>query len=267
MIRLEKVLKTSLQDVSKMSGRRLEDVLKMSWKSLQDVLKTFLQDVLKTSWRRFEDVLKTSWRRMTKTNILALIKTSWGLLEDVFWRRMSKVNIFVLIKTSSSCLHQEECLLGKIYAVYNWLATNHLVTGNAVNSILTSTMDKIYHGPVIAIFSEKKLKSFLKFFNYAGYVLSIYFLFLLLLMFYGYTNYKAKGAFMIIFFIYSNLLNCLRNVCTVAIRTKLATASKLSLTKKILTASSHFCCFDAFPLWPTQKFQVFKITLKFAAYF
>ena len=180
---------------------------------------------------------------------------------------MSKVNIFVLIKTSSSCLHQEECLLGKIYAVYNWLATNHLVTGNAVNSILTSTMDKIYHGPVIAIFSEKKLKSFLKFFNYAGYVLSKYFLFLLLLMFYGYTNYKAKGAFMVIFFIYSNLLNCLRNVCTVAIRTKLATASKLSLTKKILTASSHFCCFDAFPLWPTQKFQVFKITLKFAAYF
>ena len=261
-----------------MSRRCLEDVLKTSWKCLEKVFKMSwrrfcktswrrLEDVLKMSWRRLENILKTSWRRMTKTNILALIKTSWGLLEDVFWRRMSKVNIFVLIKTSSSCLHQEECLLGKIYAVYNWLATNHLVTGNAVNSILTSTMDKIYHGPVIAIFSEKKLKSFLKFFNYAGYVLSKYFLFLLLLMFYGYTNYKAKGAFMIIFFIYSNLLNCLRNVCTVAIRTKLATASKLSLTKKILTASSHFCCFDAFPLWPTQKFQVFKITLKFAAYF
>ena len=54
MIRLEQVLKSSLQDVLKTSSKRLEDVLK-----------TFLRDVL-----------KTSWRRMIKTNILVLIKTS-----------------------------------------------------------------------------------------------------------------------------------------------------------------------------------------------
>ena len=70
MIRLENVLKISLQDVLKMSWRRfsrcLEDVLKTSW------------NVLKTSWRcledvfarRLENVLTTSWRRIAKTNIL-----------------------------------------------------------------------------------------------------------------------------------------------------------------------------------------------------
>ena len=62
MIRLESVLKTSLQDVLKMSWRRLEDFLETSWRRLENVLKTpwrRLEDVLKTSWKRFEDVLKT----------------------------------------------------------------------------------------------------------------------------------------------------------------------------------------------------------------
>ena len=143
MIRLENVLKISLQDVLKtswrcledvlkMSWRRLEDVLKTSWRCLEDVLKTFLEEVLKTSWRRLENVLKTSWRHMAKTNILVLTKTSWKhmaktnilvltktssedvrlrrtysswrRLEDVFWRRRQK--------TSSRLLHQDECLLG-----------------------------------------------------------------------------------------------------------------------------------------------------------
>ena len=108
MIHLENVLKTSLEDVLKMSWRRLEDIFA----------------------RRLENVLKTPWRRMTKTNILVLIKTSWRRFEDVFWRRMCKVNIFVLIKTSwrrllktktkdvfktsSRRLHQDECLLGHL---------------------------------------------------------------------------------------------------------------------------------------------------------
>ena len=78
MILLEKVLKTSLQDV-----------LRMSWRCF-----------CKTSSRRLENVLKTSWRRMAKTNMLVFIKTSWRLLEDLFWRRMSKANILAVIKTS-----------------------------------------------------------------------------------------------------------------------------------------------------------------------
>ena len=115
MIRLENILKTSLQDFLKMSSKRLEDVFKMSWRRLEDVLKTFLQDVLKTSWRRLEDV----WLRPTYW--------SWPRrLEDVFWRRKTKANIFVLIntswrrlwrqrrKTSSRRLRQDECFLGYV---------------------------------------------------------------------------------------------------------------------------------------------------------
>ena len=108
MIRLENVLKISLQDVLKTSWRCLEDVfqdilktfwrrlqnvLKTSWRWLEDVFARCLEDVLKTYWRCLEDVLKTSWRRLAKTNILVLTKTSW--------RRKAKPNIFVLIKTSS----------------------------------------------------------------------------------------------------------------------------------------------------------------------
>ena len=96
MIRLENVLKTSSEDVLKMSWgllenvlrtswRRFEEVLKTSWRRLEDFLKMILQDILKTFWRRLEDVLKTSWRRITKMNILGLIKTS---SEDVWVKQI-----------------------------------------------------------------------------------------------------------------------------------------------------------------------------------
>ena len=87
MIRLENVLKISLQDVLKTSWRCLEDVFA---RRLEDILKTYGQDeyigldqeVLKTSWRVF-------WRRKAKANIFVLIKTSWSRLlktktKDVF---------------------------------------------------------------------------------------------------------------------------------------------------------------------------------------
>ena len=66
---------------------------------------------MKTSWQK---VLKMSGRRMTKTNILVLIKTSWRRVKDIFWRRLSKVNVFVLIKTFSS----RRMFAG--YMVSNW---------------------------------------------------------------------------------------------------------------------------------------------------
>ena len=66
---------------------------------LENILKISLQDVLKMSWRRLEDFLRTSWRRTAKTNILVLTKTSWRRLEDVFWRRKVEANIFILIRT------------------------------------------------------------------------------------------------------------------------------------------------------------------------
>ena len=95
-------------DGLKTSWRRRQNLLKIYWKHFcktawrrfQDFLARHLGYILKTSWRRFKNVFKTFWRRMTKKNILVLIKTSSRHLEDVFWRRMIKVNIFVLIKTS-----------------------------------------------------------------------------------------------------------------------------------------------------------------------
>ena len=127
--RLEDVLKISwrrfcktswrrFKDVLKMSWRRLEDVFKTSWRLLEDVLKTFLQDVLKTSWRCYG---KTSWRRLEdvwRTKVLVLTKTS---SEDVWlrwiyssWsRRLEDVlKTKDVFKTSSGCLYQDEYLLG-----------------------------------------------------------------------------------------------------------------------------------------------------------
>ena len=93
--------KTSWIGLSKTSWRCLEGVLKMSWKRLENVLKTSWRRLGKMSGRSLEDVRKTPsvflenvWPRR--------IYWSWSRrLEDVFWRRMSKVNILVLIKTSS----------------------------------------------------------------------------------------------------------------------------------------------------------------------
>ena len=101
MIRLEKFLKTSSQDVLMTPWRCLEDVFA---RHLEEVLKTYwrrLEDVLKTFSKRLQDVLRMSWKPMAKRNILVLIKTSWRRLQDVSWRRMTKANIFVLIKTPS----------------------------------------------------------------------------------------------------------------------------------------------------------------------
>ena len=96
MIRLENVLKISLQGVLKISWRRIEDVFRMYWRLLEDVLKTFLQDVLQTSW---QGVLKISWRRLEDA-WLRQIYYSWPKrLEDVFLRQRRK--------TSSRRLHQD----------------------------------------------------------------------------------------------------------------------------------------------------------------
>ena len=143
MIRLENVLKISLQDVLKTYSQ--DEYIGLD----QDVLKTSSEDVrlrrTYSSWsRRLEDVfwrrrrktsssrrmfegqehfnliirlenvLKTSWRRMAKTNILVLTKTSWRRLEDVFWRQRRKTSSRrlqdVFIKTNV-CLEGFKCFL------------------------------------------------------------------------------------------------------------------------------------------------------------
>ena len=65
MIRLQNILKASLQDVLRMSWIRHEDVFNTSWICLEDVfvdvLKTSWQDVLKTSSKHLQDVLRGAW--------------------------------------------------------------------------------------------------------------------------------------------------------------------------------------------------------------
>ena len=98
MIHLEVV-----QDVLKLSQKRLQDFFKMCSRFLEDVLKNSCRHLNKTSWRRFENVLKTSWRHMAKAIILILIKTSWIHLEILLWRQRQK--------TSWRRLYHNKCLL------------------------------------------------------------------------------------------------------------------------------------------------------------
>ena len=89
--RLTKTSSRYLQDVLKTSSKRLEGVLKMSWRSFCKTSSRRLEDVLKTSWKRLEDVLKMFWRRLEdvlKTFLQDVLKTSWKRLEDVWPRRM-----------------------------------------------------------------------------------------------------------------------------------------------------------------------------------
>ena len=133
MIRLENVLKISLQDVLKtffkMSWRRFEDIFKAAWRCLEHALKTFVQDVWKSSWKHLEDVLARRLEDVLARRLEDVLKTSWKRLENVFWRCRARANIFVLIKTSSSrrmfagyCLHNASpCVTFFIAIILIWL--------------------------------------------------------------------------------------------------------------------------------------------------
>ena len=81
----------------------------------------------------------------------------------------------------------------------------------------------------------------------------------------GYPSYNAQGAFVIIFFICSDLYNCLRSFCTVAIR------MENEKKKENPHCKQPCCCFDVFPARPPQKFQnqakIPTIRLVFLDYF
>ena len=64
-----------------MSWRRLENVMKKSWRCLEDVFARLLEGVLKTFWRRLGN---TSWRRLE--NVLKTYEQDdyVGLDQDVF---------------------------------------------------------------------------------------------------------------------------------------------------------------------------------------
>ena len=99
-------IKNVCEDGKSLRWRRLENVFKTSWRFLENLFVRRLEDVLKTFWRRLENVFKTSWRRMTKTNILVLIKTSseevWvRRIYSSWWRRLQK-KMKDVFKTPSS---------------------------------------------------------------------------------------------------------------------------------------------------------------------
>ena len=78
------------------------------------------------------------------------------------------------------------------------------------------TVDKTHHRAVISSFSVQLLH----FFSYAGGILNLPFL-LLLMIYSGYAaNYNTQGTFVIIFWICSDLLNCLSSVSTIVITTE-----------------------------------------------
>ena len=104
----EDVLKTSsrhLQGVFSVRyfclPRRLEDVLKTSWKRLARRLEDILgRRIANTSWRRLEDVLedekcyaedvfKTSWRRLGKQEMFAGKQSDFYSLE-LYWQNLQK---------------------------------------------------------------------------------------------------------------------------------------------------------------------------------
>ena len=104
-------MKTSLKDVLRTFWRRLQYVLarQRQRKQRQNISLRRLQDVFKMSSRRLEYVLKTSWRHL-------ILKKFWKHVEDAFWRQMAKTNIFVLIKMSWRCLDVFKTSSSRIFA-------------------------------------------------------------------------------------------------------------------------------------------------------
>ena len=93
-----------------------------------------------------------------------------------------------------------------------------VITGNPVNSYLIYTKDKTHHGPVVATFSVKLLKLFrLRQRCSSNQIFYSYWWYALL---WPLANYKTQGAFVIIFLVCSNLLDCLRSVDTTVITTE-----------------------------------------------
>ena len=134
MIRLENVLKISLQDVLKMSWRHLQNVLKTSWRCLEDVLKTSRRRLGKTSWGRLEDVLETFWRRLEDV-CPRRIYWSWPIrLEDV-------------LKMSS-----EDVRLRRTYS--SW--SKRLFKTKTKDVFKTSSLRRIFAGKCLPLTDENK---------------------------------------------------------------------------------------------------------------
>ena len=125
------------------SGRHL---CKMSWGRLQKVLvlKAFLRDVLMPPWNRLEDVLKTYGQDKYIGLDQDVFKTS---SEDVWrrpiyssWsRRLLKTKTKDVFKTSSRRLHQDECLLRRIF----WKCIQYIIHWDKIQILRNFSSGKI----------------------------------------------------------------------------------------------------------------------------
>ena len=123
---------------------------------------------------------------------------------------------------------------------------------------LTSTMDKTHHGSIISLFYVQVLQLF----SYIGVVLiTNLFHCYWWIIYFGYSvNCNAKWAFMIIFLIWKDLLNCLRCVGTMVITaTSGSNSLKIFFTKQLLITDKIFYCFD---VCPVQQLQIFQVQAK-----
>ena len=71
------------------SSRRLQDVFKMSSRRLAKASSRHFQDAFKTFWKRLQDIFKTFSRRNIKLNLRDIFETSSKRFWDVLVRRLS----------------------------------------------------------------------------------------------------------------------------------------------------------------------------------
>ena len=121
MIRLEKALKTFLQDVSNMYWRRFEDVFKTFWRHLEGVWPWRKY----WSWpRRLKNVLKMS----SENAWIRRIYSTWSKsFEDVLKMSSEDEDERKRRKTKIIRLYQDEFLLGCSYIAYNRFAIQSLI--------------------------------------------------------------------------------------------------------------------------------------------
>ena len=98
-----------------------------------------------------------------RINLCSLL--TWNLIfiaskQRIFWRWTHNFSVNKLTKkVFTGTMNCYICFFIGV-AIKLVVSTIQLATGNSVNSSLTSTMDKTYHGPVTAPFSEETLKCF-----------------------------------------------------------------------------------------------------------
>ena len=103
-------------------ARRVENVLKISWRHLEEIL---MKNALKSSWRVF-------WRSISKANIFVLNKMSW--------RSRLKMNTRDVFETSSRHFYKRKWLLA-VLCIKSKRIISDLVANNTLSRSFTHSSD------------------------------------------------------------------------------------------------------------------------------